>query len=195
MQTKNTDFLLRATGSSYLILCSIWLILGSGYFWLGTHRGISNGVDIALFCLSISMVICGWLYVFRIIVTYTHFEDRGGNYITTRIPLAEIGRLAFTWIEWERTGGTVKIPRLAVITRDRRVAAVINPKPFKRGELQSLVRQFERLDGYDSKVKIKGKVKVSTLRMFFDLICVAGAVLSTWCILMGFMRIVTTCWQ
>ena len=194
MQMKNTSFILRAAGGSYLILCSIWLLLSSGYFWLGIHRGFSNCVDVALLCLSITAVICGWLCGFRIIVTDAHLEYRGGNYLTTRIPLAEIGRIMFTWIEWSRTGNTVKILRLVVITRDRKVAAVINSQPFKGEELQRLVRQLERLDGYDAKLKMKGKVNVSTLRMFFDLIWFAITVLSIWFILIGVMRIVTTCW-
>lgn len=186
---------LRAAWSGYVILCSIWVLLGGGYFWLGVSRGIPDGMNIALLCLSVIAVICGWLRGFKITVTDTYFECRGGNYRTTRIPLSEIGRVTFLWVEWDRLGGAVKIPRLAVVTRDRRVTAVINAKPFKLGELQSLVRQLEQLDGYDSRLKVKGKVKVSTFRMFFDLICVAVAVLSIWCIFMGFMCILASCWQ
>jgi len=190
MQTKTKSIgLLRAAGSSYLVLCSIWFLLGSWCFWMGMQQGVPGAMDIAFLCLSVGLVTCGWLCGFKIIVTDTHFEYRGGNYITKKIPLAEIGRIAHAWVEWERFGGPTKIPRLVVITRDRKAAVVINSKPFKLQELQDLAQQLEQLDGYDSKLQMKGKIKVTTWRMFFDFICVAVAVLSLWCAFMGLMHL------
>jgi uncharacterized membrane protein len=56
------DVILRATWSGYVVLCSPWLVFAAGYFWLAFRDRNGDCFYVSLLCLSMVVVICGWLH-------------------------------------------------------------------------------------------------------------------------------------
>lgn len=141
---SRTVLTIRATLTSYIVLCGIWLILASAYMLLSyrTHgESLESGVAIAG---SVGLGWAIWLRGFRITIFDRVLEYRNGFYRSSSLRMNEIVKIENKWIEWGLLGRRIRVPRMAVISQDRERSIQINPKPFGRHDLRRIHEMLER---------------------------------------------------
>ena len=135
MPSKGTRLESRAAASAYLALggpCLLLSIIGGIIAWKHPERELEAAAA-TVFSVGALWVI--WLSGFRIRITGQKIEYRNGCYRLVALSLHEVIEVKRTWIEWSTFCRRVQVPRLVVVGSTGRFIA-INPKPFKRQDLQ-----------------------------------------------------------
>jgi hypothetical protein len=129
---------IRATLTSYIVLCGIWVILAAGYFLL-SYRTPGESLETgAVIAGGVGLAWGIWLRGFRITVSERILEYRNGFYRSSSLPMNQIVKIKNDWIEWGLFGRRIRIPRMAVIARDHAKSILINPKPSASYELKQV---------------------------------------------------------
>ena len=132
---------INAVLSGYIALCGIPFILTVSWIFAYIKR---PGVDIMyalLFCATVALLWSIWLKGFKLTITDEYLEYRDGFYRSTRVLLKDVAEMKFKCVQWKNLGRTLSIPRIAVITKDRKTAFLINDKPFGRDDL-AMIRKM-----------------------------------------------------
>ena len=121
---------IRAVFSSYIAL-NVGSILTTiiGIFAYTKSPG-ADVIYLILICMTVALLWCIWLRGFKLTVTDKHLEYRDGFYRISRVNLEDVKEMKHKWVQWKNLGRTLSIPRIAVITKDRKTAFLINDKPF-----------------------------------------------------------------
>ena len=142
-RTSTVPVTIRATLTSYIVLCGIWGILAAGYFLL-SYRTPEESLELgAVIAGGVGLGWGIWLRGFRITVFNGILECRNGFYRSSSLHMNQIVKIKNEWIEWGVLGRRIRIPRIAVIARDGENSILINPKPFGRYELKRIREMLE----------------------------------------------------
>lgn len=126
---------IRATFKSYIILCSIWVILTILYsllYYKNPNQGFETG---GLVAGGVALLWIIWLRGFRLRVTKDYFEYRDGLFRSYKLHLNEIINVQTAWVEWKLITRKIRMPRIAVKARSEEKSVLINPKPFNPKEI------------------------------------------------------------
>ena len=126
---------IKAVLSSYIALGGIPAILAIASFIIAIKDPNNGYIVPALLCSVITILWALWLRGFKLIVTDEYLEYRDGFYRSKRISLKDVAEMKHKWVQWKNLGRTLTIPRIAVITKDRKTAFLINDKPFGLDDL------------------------------------------------------------
>ena len=135
---------INAVLSSYIALGGIPAVLAIVNYILAIKDPNNGAIILALICSLITILWALRLRGFKIAVTDRYLEYRDGFYRSMRIPLEDVAEMKHKWVEWKNLGRTLSIPRTAVITKDRKIAFLINDKPFGLADLamiQNMVKE------------------------------------------------------
>jgi hypothetical protein len=135
---------IRATLTSYILLCGIWIILASGYLILSYRSQGENLESGAIIAGGVGLLWGIWLRGFRISLSNKTLEYRDGFYRSSRLHISQIVKIKSEWVAWGVLGRKIRIPRMAVIAQDEEESILINPKPFGRNELRLIREMLER---------------------------------------------------
>lgn len=134
---------IRATFSSYIALCGIWVILAILYLYLCVQHPGTGCEFGALISGGGGVFFAIWLRGFKITVSNEYLSYRNGWFISSRIPLNEIASIEDKWIEWDVFTRKVKVPRVVVASRHNETVIQINSKPFGWHDLQRIREKIE----------------------------------------------------
>ena len=126
---------IRAVLSSYIALDGIWIVLAVAYIF-ASIKSPGKSWEIGAVILAICSILWAlWLRGFKLTVTDKYLEYRDGFYRISKISLEDVKEMKHKWVQWKNLGWTLSIPRIAVITKDRKTAFLINDKPFGINDL------------------------------------------------------------
>lgn len=136
--TANTGTLLSAGPDpiGYAALCGVWFVLCATNVALFFMRPGSGWGIAAIIAGAVGLLFCLWLSGFRIRITDTGLEYRDGFFHLTRIKFSEIGRIRTVSADLGAASRGLKIPRISVEGADFQTPLLINPKPFRTGDLR-----------------------------------------------------------
>ena len=117
-----------ALGGIPILVAILWLV---GYI----KRPSKDAIYAFIFCIVVALLWALWLRGFKLIVTDEYLEYRDGFYRSKRISLKDVAEMKHKWVQWKNLGRTLTIPRIEVITKDRKTAFLINDKPFGLDDL------------------------------------------------------------
>ena len=144
-EKPETSAAIRATRSSYVALCGIWVVLSVGYCGLFIWKPGPGLINVALLTGGIGILWGCWLRGFRLALTESELIYRDGLYRTSRIPLADVKGHRFDWAERKILNRTIATPVLVVSSRQGGHDLIINPKPFNLRGLHGLLDALSKV--------------------------------------------------
>ena len=136
---------IRATLSSYIALCGIWIVLSAANLSLHICKPGPGAMEVALLTGGIGILWGCWLRGFRLALTESELIYRDGLYRTSRIPLADVKGHRFDWAERKILNRTIATPVLVVSSRQGGHDLIINPKPFNLRGLHGLLDALSKV--------------------------------------------------
>lgn len=127
----------RASYSGYIVLCTVWVLLGFLFLYILLVQHKPAGAFPAVICFGVASLFALWLSGFRLIIKDGRFRYRDGFFRWHECELSEIEHAQGAWMDWDVGTKIVKIPRL-VIEIEGRKKILINAKPFTREALKRL---------------------------------------------------------
>ncbi len=138
---------IRAALSSYLALSGVWVLIALGYLVISVRNPAGGWLEGTIIAGTVALLWWIWLLGFKITLTESFLEYRNGFYQSSRIALTDIAQLKAAGVEWAVLGRKIIAPRLLIIENDQSVALMINPKPFKRIDLQRIRTWVNKKNG------------------------------------------------
>lgn len=136
--TRENVIVMRASPSSYMALCGIWVVMAIFYTYLGIRRPGTNVWVGAAISGCVATGFAMWVRGFRISIADGWLEYRDGFFRSTRVPLHEVVETRVEWVQINYHGLGRKIPRIVVVARNGALLFRINPKPFKLADLRRI---------------------------------------------------------
>ena len=129
---------IRACISSYIALAGIWILMTIACTHISIKSHGQNWEIASAICATCSILWILWLRGFKLTVTDEFLEYRDGFYRISKIHLSNYSEMKHKWVKWKNLGRTLTIPRIAVSTKDRKTAFLINDKPFKLDDIHMI---------------------------------------------------------
>lgn len=123
----------RAALRAYIPLTGMFFVLAIYFLIIGIKQPDSGGLGVCVPTFSMGLAWIIWLRGFRLCVTEDKFEYRNGYYKTAVLSLREIREVKFGCIQV----GAIPIPRLFITGSSNSI--IVNQKPFRRQDIQSLI--------------------------------------------------------
>lgn len=141
LQKKEESITIRAKRPSYFLLGVLWILLTASCVPL-VYRNPGEGFELVVLITALfTLTWWAWLLRVKLSVNARYIEYREGILKSLKLPLRWIADIRDQNLDWEVLD---KEPGIMILNKNGDVAMLINPRPFKRRELENLMAVLKR---------------------------------------------------
>jgi hypothetical protein len=141
LQKTGESITIRVKRPSYFVLGVIWILLAASCVPL-VYRNPGEGYGLVVLITALfALTWWAWLLRVRLSVNAGYIEYREGILKSSKLPFRQIADIRDQNLDWEALD---KEPGIMILNKNGDVSMLINPRPFKRRELENLIAVLKR---------------------------------------------------